>query len=95
MTMEETEAIRVPVAQLKAKLSEHLRAVQAGSTLVVVSHDRPVALLGPPPGAASGLAIRPQRQGPLPLSRLRLPTPSEPRLGIEALDLLLQERSDR
>ncbi len=38
---------RVGVAQLKAHLSEHLRAVEDGETLIVLNHNRPVARIVP------------------------------------------------
>jgi antitoxin (DNA-binding transcriptional repressor) of toxin-antitoxin stability system len=85
MTMEERERIRVPVAQLKAKLSEHLRAVQAGSTMIVVSHDLPVALLSPPPGTTPNIVVRRPDKG----------SPLQPPMGADILDLLRQERADR
>jgi len=37
----------VGVADLKAHLSEHLRAVRKGRTLTVLDRDTPVALLAP------------------------------------------------
>jgi prevent-host-death family protein len=37
----------VPVSELKAKLSEYLRAVGAGKEVLVESRGRPIAILGP------------------------------------------------
>lgn len=41
--------VRVPVSELKAKLSEHLRRVKAGETVLVTERGRTVAELRPPP----------------------------------------------
>ena len=95
MTMNRRAYTRVQVAQLKARLSEHLRAAQAGETILVVSHDLPVALLTPPPDSSPTLVIkRPQRDAP-PLSRLELPPPLDPPLGVDIVGLLLEERGER
>lgn len=37
----------VGIADLKARLSEHLRAVKRGRSLTVLDRDRPVAVLAP------------------------------------------------
>jgi prevent-host-death family protein len=37
----------VKIAQLKDRLSEHLRAVEAGSEVVVTDRDRPIARIVP------------------------------------------------
>jgi len=39
--------MKVSVRELKDRLSEHLRAVKAGRSIVVTSHDKPVACLSP------------------------------------------------
>jgi prevent-host-death family protein len=41
--------MKVSVRELKDRLSEHLRAVKAGQSIVVTSHDKPVARLSPVP----------------------------------------------
>jgi prevent-host-death family protein len=38
---------RIGVAQLKAQLSEHLRSVEDGESIVVMNHKRPIARLVP------------------------------------------------
>lgn len=45
----------VGVAQLRQNLSVYLRRVREGETLVVTDRNRPVAVLGPAPAAASEL----------------------------------------
>jgi prevent-host-death family protein len=39
--------MKVSVRELKARLSEHLRKVRHGQTILVTSHDKPVACLSP------------------------------------------------
>jgi antitoxin (DNA-binding transcriptional repressor) of toxin-antitoxin stability system len=95
MTMKPGEYTRVQVAQLKARLSEHLRAAQGGGTVIVVSRDTPVALLGPPPGRISPLVLRRPRPDAIPLSKVRLPPAADPPMDIDIVDLLLRERGDR
>ena len=94
MTMKRTEYTRVQVAQLKARLSEHLRAVQSGKTLLVVSHDLPVALLTPPPDYSPNLVISRPKHDAVRLSKLGLPPPLDPPLGIDVVDMLLEERRE-
>jgi prevent-host-death family protein len=48
--------MKVSVRELKDRLSEHLRTVQSGQSIVVTSHDKPVARLSPVPSeSASGI----------------------------------------
>ncbi|MBN1631715.1 MAG: type II toxin-antitoxin system prevent-host-death family antitoxin [Thermoleophilia bacterium] len=95
MTMKRRDYTRVQVAQLKARLSEHLRAAQSGETILVVSHDLPVALLTPPPDSSPALVIRQPRRDAMPLSKLGLPPPLDPPLDVDVVDLLLEERGER
>ena len=76
----------VPVSILKARLSEFLRRVRAGDTLVVTDRGSPVAIVTPLPegeyeGAMDGLIeqglIRPPRAA-LPDGFWRRPRPSDP-----------------
>jgi prevent-host-death family protein len=39
--------IRVGTRELKSKLSEYLRRVKAGETLIVTEHGKPIGQLGP------------------------------------------------
>ncbi len=39
--------MKVSVRQLKNRLSEHLRAVRSGRSIIVTSHNKPVARLSP------------------------------------------------
>src|SRR5215217_7839981 len=48
--------MKVSIRELKDRLSEHLRTVQGGQSIVVTSHDKPVARLCPVPSeSASGV----------------------------------------
>jgi prevent-host-death family protein len=81
---------KVGVAELKAHLSAHLKAVRQGRTLVVVHRDMPVARIVPYEAEAHALKARP------PLRRLHsaaMPPPVEP--PPDSLSALLEERKDR
>lgn len=93
--MGEEKYTRVQVAQLKARLSEHLRVVRSGRTVMVVNRDQPVALLTPPPGKGPSLTLRlPDPDSPV-LSEMTLPPALDPPLGQDIVDVLLRERTDR
>jgi prevent-host-death family protein len=80
----------VKIAELKAKLSEHLRDVRRGRSVTVVDRETPIAKLIPYTSEAEGLTIR------KPLRRRRslqlVPLPAPLKLGIDVVDLLLEER---
>ena len=91
----------VPVAVLKARLSEFLRKAKAGETVIVTDRGRPVARLGPLEGAPAvsgrlqqlveaGLARRPLRAPELAVSEMRRPADPEGR----SLEAILEERAD-
>lgn len=91
----------VPVAVLKARLSEFLRKAKAGETLIVTDRGQPVARLGPLEGApavsgrlqqlvAAGLARRPLRAPDLAAAEMRRPADPEGR----SLEAILEERAD-
>jgi len=46
--------MKVSVRALKDRLSEHLRAVKAGQSILVTSHNKPVAQLSPVPRETVG-----------------------------------------
>lgn len=92
---------RVPIASLKARLSEHLKAVRAGEEIIVTDRGRPVARLTPLAGERredarlteliqAGLARPPI--APLSADFWTLPRPADPE-G-RALQALLEERRD-
>ena len=80
----------VKIAELKAKLSKHLRDVRRGHSVTVVDRETPIATLVPYSSDAEGLTIR------KPLRRKRslrsVPLPRPLKLDIDVVDLLLEER---
>ena len=80
----------VRIAELKARLSKHLRSVRRGHALTVFDRDTPVARIVPYASDASTLPVRRPVPGSPPLSKIRLP----PRLksGQDIVALLLEDR---
>ena len=82
---------KVRIAELKAHLSAHLKAVRKGQTVTVMDRETPIA------------RIVPYREGEAPRLRVRLPrrklhaTPLPPPLPVrvDSLRALLEERRDR
>lgn len=78
----------VGIADLKARLSEHLRSVRNGRTLTVLDRDTPVALIVP--YAAQPLEIRKAKR------RLRdLKLPPKPSKRTDSVALLVEDRHRR
>ena len=65
---------QVRIAELKARLSEHLRAVRNGETIAVLDRDTPVAHIVPV-RQSRALRVRKPSQGALPLHECRCPNP--------------------
>ena len=80
----------VRIADLKARLSAHLRAVRRGRTLIVLDRDTPIARLVPYAREADTLSVRRPRPGAPRLHRVPLPPPL--RLKIDVIALLHEER---
>ena len=76
------------VSHFKAKLAAHLREVQAGETLIITEHKRPVAEVRPDEGTQG--IVKPASR-PFSLST-SVPSKS---LTTEWQDLLDEERGDR
>jgi prevent-host-death family protein len=85
--------MKVGVAQLKAHLSEHLRRVQDGETIVVTDRERPVAKIVPYAQETSGIVIR-KPQGKKRLQDIELPEPVDLG-GLDPVEILLELRKDR
>jgi prevent-host-death family protein len=92
--MTATATATVRVAELKSKLSEHLRAVREGHEFLIQDRDKPVARLVPVESAKKKVPVRPGRRT-VPnlndLPRLSLP-------GVEPADFeeaLEESRKDR
>ena len=82
---------QVRIADLKARLSEHLRAVRAGESIAVLDRDTPVAQLIPVPDSQA-LRVRKPAPGAPPLGRIKIP--KRARLNVDVVRLLLEERQD-
>lgn len=82
---------QVGIAALKSHLSEHLRAVQRGESISVLDRRTPIAEIVPVRGREL-LSIRYPAPDAPPLNRV--PLPKFPKLNLDILDLLLEERQD-
>ncbi len=82
----------VRIADLKARLSEHLRYVRRGNILTILDRDTPVAKVVPI-DEGSGLVVR----SPAPdVKRLRdIPLPSPVRVSRDPVAVLLEDREGR
>lgn len=81
---------RVRIAELKARLSEHLRSVRRGETYTVMDRETPIARLLPYGAEGEPLRVRkPLRRVPS-LQDVRLPPPLK--IDIDPVALLLEER---
>ena len=84
----------VRIADLKSRLSAHLRKVRAGRTLTVLDRDTPIARIVPWQSGDVSLRIRPPLSGAPKLQRVALPPPL--RIHGDIVKLLKEERqSDR
>jgi prevent-host-death family protein len=81
--------VRVQVAQIKKHLSEYIRVVEAGQTVVVTAYGRPVADLVPH-RAAPPVRIRPATR---PWGSVTLPRTGKG--GTDSLALLVDDRRKR
>jgi prevent-host-death family protein len=80
---------QVRIAELKARLSEYLRAVRHGETVAVLDRDTPIAQIVPVRERAA-LRIRTPAPGTPPPNRVPLPRPAK--LKFDVVQLLLEER---
>ena len=80
---------QVRIAELKARLSEYLRAVRGGESITVLDRDTPIAQLIPV-RERSALRVRKPARGTLPLNRV--PVPKRAKLSVDVVQLLLEER---
>jgi prevent-host-death family protein len=79
---------QVRIAELKARLSEYLRAVRRGETISVLDRETPVAQIVPV--RTSSLRIRKPAPGAPALNRV--PLPRTAKSSTDAVQLLLAER---
>jgi len=80
---------QVRIAELKARLSEYLRAVRRGETIAVLDRETPVAEIVPVRDRTA-LRVRKPAPGTPPPNRVRLPKPAN--LDVDVVQLLLEER---
>jgi antitoxin (DNA-binding transcriptional repressor) of toxin-antitoxin stability system len=80
---------RVRIADLKARLSAHLRSVRGGEVITVLDRETPIARIVPHREAEPLLTVRSRRPGAT-LQSLRLPPPL--RVDVDAVELLLEDR---
>jgi antitoxin (DNA-binding transcriptional repressor) of toxin-antitoxin stability system len=80
---------QVRIAELKAKLSEFLRAVQGGESFAVLDRNTAIAQIVPL-RERPGIRIRKPASGSPTPNKVPLPKPTQ--LKIDALDVLLEER---
>ena len=81
---------KVKIAELKARLSEHLRQVRRGEVYAVMDRETPIARLLPYGAEGEPLRVRkPLRRVPS-LQDVDLPPPLK--LDVDAVALLLEER---
>ncbi len=79
----------VRIADLKARLSEHLRAVRRGETIAVFDRETPIAQLVPVHDRAVLRVRKPSPGTPAPN---RVPLPRGSKLDVDIVALLLEER---
>lgn len=80
---------RLKIAEFRAKLSEYLRAVRRGETIVVSDRDTPIVRVVPFETGTEALAVR------KPLGRIALqkvPLPPRRKIKGDIVALLLEER---
>ncbi len=82
---------QVRIAELKAHLSQYLRAVRGGQTIAVLDRDTPVAHIVPI-AETPKLKIRKPLPGAPKLNRVPLPKPLK--INFDIVDLLLEERQN-
>ena len=80
---------RVRIAELKARLSEYLRAVRRGETIAVLDRETPVAQIVPV-RERSALRVRKPAPGTPAPNRVSLPKPTK--RDVDVVQLLLEER---
>ena len=84
-----TRMKQVRIAELKARLSEYLRAVRRGETIAVLDRETPVAQIVPVRDRTTVRVRKPARGAPSPN---RVPLPKPLNVQIDVVRLLLEER---
>lgn len=86
--------MNVKIAELKARLSEHLRRVRRGESVTILDRETPIARLIPFT-RTDPLVVRPRRADAPALPDVPLPPPLTLDPGIDVVDVLLDERGER
>jgi prevent-host-death family protein len=81
----------VRIAELKARLSEYLRAVRNGETVSVLDRETPIAQIMP---VRERVALRIRTPAPGSPRPNRVPLPKRLKLDVDIVDLLLAERQN-
>lgn len=84
--------IRVKIAQLKDRLSEHLRAVENGAEVIVTDRDRPIARIVPIDRPGRHIRVVSPRSAFSVVRKKRYPSA---RWKLSSTELLLEERQQR
>lgn len=79
----------VRIAELKARLSEYLRAVRRGETISVLDRDTPIAMIVP---IHAGPTLRVRKPAPGTPKPNRVSLPRALKVRVDVVDLLLEER---
>jgi len=82
---------QVGIAELKAHLSQYLRAVRKGQTVLVLDRETPIAQIVPVT-ERTRIKIRKPERGAPPFNQIRWPAPLN--TNIDIVDLLLEERQN-
>lgn len=88
-----TMSRNVGVAELKARLSEYLRAVRKGRDITVYDRDQPIARVVPYEGSVGRLHVREPVRRYRTLGDIPLPPPA--RLSVDGVAMLLDDRRAR
>ncbi len=76
---------RATISQLKSRLSEHLRAAEAGETIEVMDRARPIARVVPIEQVLADLEVVPAERPFASVRTVRLPPASTTMSSLEAL----------
>jgi prevent-host-death family protein len=79
----------VRIAELKARLSEYLRAVRRGETIAVLDRETPVAQIVP---VRERSALRIRKPAPGTPRPNQVPLPKPLKSNIDVVELLMEER---
>jgi prevent-host-death family protein len=81
---------QIGIAELKARLSEYLRAVRRGETIAVLDRETPIARIVP---VRERLTLRVRKPLPGTPAPNRVKLPNKPlKLDVDIVELLLEER---